>query len=538
MKRSVLGALVFLTAVSALGAERQRYMVGTTGPASQSTLSLRTILGGFIGPDERSVRTFSLIDAYSAELTAEEVSALRRSPDVRYVEPVAERFLHASVSRPGEQMIPYGVTQVRAPEAWGGYRAGEVNVVVIDSGIDYRHPELAASYAGGYHVLEDNNLPLDDVGHGTHVAGIIGAANNAYGVVGVAPGIRLWALKVVDESGRGVMDDVITGLEWIIDKKKELGGRWVVNMSLGGTTTSIAEHEAFIKAAGAGLILVASSGNTSTASTPAAVEYPAAYPEVIAVGAVSETAARATFSNAGPELDFVAPGLRIISTVLSGDAFVSYVRVGKQSINTKPLTGAKIAGISGEYVYCGLGLAGDFPASVRGRIALIKRGTDTFAAKTRRADAAGAIAVAFFNDDESNIAWTLLPQDDPDAQTYPWGIAVAMSNANGEALAAKGSGPMTIAYDPDDYDVKSGTSMAAPHVAGALALLWSMAPDATPAQLTNALIATATDLGAAGRDELYGNGQVNVIAAAQMLSPNAFSGVITTGRRILTRRRS
>jgi serine protease len=96
---------------------------------------------------------------------------------------------------------------------------------------------------------------------------------------------------------------------------------------------------------------------------------------------------------------------------------------------------------------------------------------------------------------------------------------------------------MSIAYDPDDYDIKSGTSMAAPHVAGAIALVWSMAPDATPAQITNALIATASDLGAPGRDDLYGHGQVNVFEAARMLSPSAFTGVITTGRRILTRRK-
>lgn len=538
MRRTALGVLVLLIAASASAAETQRYIVATTQPASQVTLNLRTIFGGFIGPDQHDMRAFTLINGFAANLTADEASTLRRSADVRYVEPVVERVLHATSPIPGQQVIPYGVTQVRAPEAWAGHRSGEVNVVVLDSGVDYQHPELAGSYAGGFHAIEGTGDAMDDVGHGTHVAGIIGAANNAFGVIGVAPGIRLWGVKVVDETGHGYMDDVIAGLEWVVEQKKTLGGRWVVNMSLGGTETSIAEHEAFTKAAAAGVIMVASSGNTSTASSQAAVEYPAAYPEVISVGAVGETSARANFSNAGPELDFVAPGLRIVSTVLSGGSFVSYAKSAGKVISTKPLTGSKIGGISGEYVYCGTGGANDFPAGVRGKIALIKRGGDTFAAKTRRADAAGAIAVAFFNHDESNYSFTLLPTDDPGAQTYPWGIAVGMSKADGESLAAQGSGSMTIAYEPDDYDFKTGTSMSAPHVAGAIALLWTMAPDATPAQITNALITTATDLGNAGRDDLYGNGQVNVIAAAQMLSPSAFTGVITTGRRILTRRRN
>ena len=532
MKRIALGALVVLIAASAFGGETQRYLVGTKRTARIASLSKE-----LRDPAERRVRAFSLIDAFAADLTPEEASALRRSADVRWVEPVVERRIAATASTPGVQMVPYGVAQVHAPETWLGRRSGDVNVAIIDSGIDPTHPELAASYAGGYHVFEDAE-PIDDIGHGTHVAGIVGAANNAFGVIGVAPGVRLWALKVVDDTGRGTMDDVITALEWIVDKKKETGGRWVVNMSLGGTSPSIGEREMFTEAAEEGVILVASSGNTSTFSTPAAVEYPAAYPEVVAVGAVGEAKEHANFSNSGPELDFVAPGVRILSTVLSGDYWMSYARADEKVVITKPLVGAKIGNITADYVYCGLGGPNDFPASVRGKIALVKRGGDTFADKTRRANEAGAVAVAFFNHDDTNYAWTLLPAEDPEAKNYPWPIAVGMSKADGDVLAARGSGRMSIVYEPDDYDMKSGTSMAAPHVAGAIALLWSIAPDATPAQITNALIMTATDLGPAGRDDLYGHGEIDIFAAAKMLAPSAFGPTVpTTGRRILTRRR-
>jgi subtilisin len=533
MKRTALGALVVLFAASAFGAETQRYLVGTK--RSARTTSIRSLSEGLREPAERRVRTFSLIDGFAADLTPEEASALRRSPDVRWVEPVVERWISATASSPGVQLIPYGIGQIHAPEAWLGRRTGDVNVAIIDSGIDPAHPELAASYAGGYHLFEDKP-PMDDVGHGTHVAGIVGAANNAYGVIGVAPGARLWALKVVDESGRGTMDDVITALEWVVETKKESGGRWIVNMSLGGTEPSIGEREMFTEAAEAGVIMVASSGNTSTASMPAAVEFPAAYPEVLAVGAVSETNVRANFSNAGPELDFVAPGVRILSTGLSGGYWMSYVSAEGRIITTKPVVGAPIGNLTADYVYCGIGGVNDFPASVRGKIALIKRGVDTFADKGRRAVAAGAVGVAFFNHDDTNYAWTFLPAEDPEAKNFPWPIAVGMSKADGDVLAARGSGRMTIAYDPDDYETKSGTSMAAPHVTGAIALLWSIAPDATPAQITNALIATATDLGTPGHDELYGHGQIDVFAAAKMLMPSAYGS--TTGRRILTRRRN
>jgi subtilisin family serine protease len=533
MKRIALGALVLFIAASAFAGETRRYLVGTKRPAR--TMSIRSLSEGLREPAERHVREFTLIDAFAADLTAEEVSALRRSPEVRWVEPAVDRWLDAT-SKPGEQLIPPGMAQIRAPEAWAGRSAGEVNVAIIDSGIDPAHPELAASYAGGFHVFEPELPPMDDVSHGTHVAGIIGAANNGYGVIGVAHDtVRLWALKVVDETGRGVMDDVLTAVEWVVDKKKEVGGRWVVNMSLGGTESSIGEREVFAKAVDAGVILVASSGNTSTLGEPAPVGFPAAYPEVIAVGAVSETNTRASFSNIGPELDFVAPGVRILSTVLTGGAFLSYARVGDTIITTKPVTGGKTGSITADYVYCGLGGVNDFPAAVNGKIALIKRGVDTFADKGRRAKEAGAVAIAFFNHDDSNIAFTLLPAEDPDAKNYPWPIAVAMTLADGEALAAKGSGRMAIAYDPDDYGIKTGTSMAAPHVTGAIALLWSMAPDATPAQLVNALVTTAADLGTPGRDDIFGNGEIDVYAAARMLVPSAFGQ--TTGRRFLTRRR-
>ncbi|MFP5245153.1 MAG: S8 family serine peptidase, partial [Thermoanaerobaculia bacterium] len=208
---------------------------------------------------------------------------------------------------------------------------------------------------------------------------------------------------------------------------------------------------------------------------------------------------------------------------------ISYVITSDAMYFTSALTGSKLGEVTGEYVFCGVGAAGEFPASVAGKIALIKRGGDiTFADKARRAKEAGAIGVAIFNHDQTTNHWTLI--SDANGWQYEWPIVVRLAKAEGEALVAKGSGTITIAYKPDDYGEKSGTSMACPHVVGAAALLWTLAPNATPAQLVNAMITTAVDLGATGRDNEFGAGAVNVYAAAKMLAPNAFAPGPTTGR--------
>jgi subtilisin family serine protease len=141
--------------------------------------------------------------------------------------------------------------------------------------------------------------------------------------------------------------------------------------------------------------------------------------------------------------------------------------------------------------------------------------------------------VVIYNNTDGAYYWTLYPEEDPDAKNYPWPVAVGMSQADGEALVAKGGGLITIALDPDDYAVRSGTSMSSPHVAGAIAHLWALAPNATPDQLLDAMIATAKDIGTAGKDNETGYGLIDVHAAARMLAPSAFG---RTGRRFLKRR--
>src|SRR5574342_633944 len=150
-----------------------------------------------VTPRARSVESFALIRGFAADLTDEEAAALRQKPDVSYIEPVIERHAlevggiqsDADVANPFGQVVPFGVDMVRARDVWPVTRGEGINVVVIDTGIDKTHPDLAGVYAGGYNTYDKSDNPLDDNGHGTHVAGTIAAADNNIGVVGIAPGV-------------------------------------------------------------------------------------------------------------------------------------------------------------------------------------------------------------------------------------------------------------------------------------------------------------------------------------------------------------
>jgi subtilisin family serine protease len=521
----ILPAVLALTLSTAALADTQRYLVATKRPALKA--DVRLMMGeNFDTSDVVSFRTFT---GFAADLTETDVAALRRSGQVRWIEPVLERHAFAQERQLLRQTVPLGVRAIFAPLAQTGFIKGTINVVVADTGVDYRHPDLMGAFAGGRNVLADTDDPLDDAGHGTHVAGTIAASDNDIGVVGVAPKVRLWGVKVLEGHGRGDTEGLVKALDWISAKKDALGGNWVVNLSLGAYTESAGEREAFQAIRDKGILVIAASGNLSTPNTPAAVAFPAAYPSVVAVGAVTFANELAYFSGQGPELDLTAPGIDILSTLRLGTRSISYLTDGNATILVDPLTGSGRGVFTEEFVYCGAGRVGEFPATVAGKIALIQRGDVTFRDKARRAKEAGAVAVAIFDneDDPSSKSWTLQTTDED--RLYDWPVTLRLTKATGEALLARGAHRITVALTNDDYGENSGTSMACPHVAGAAALVWSLAPDATPQQVVDALTATATDLGAPGHDPVFGAGLLNVNAAARRLAPEAF-GSITTGR--------
>lgn len=204
--------------------------------------------------------------------------------------------------------IPWGVKRVNAPAAWNTTLGRGVKVGVIDTGIDYTHPDLKANYAGGYNALDASKTPMDDNGHGTHVAGTIGAAADGQGVAGVAPGVSLYAVKVLSAQGSGSYSAIIDGIQWAVNNKLN-----VVNMSLGSPQGSDALRKAVEAAYKAGVTLVMAAGNDS-----GPVNYPAKYPQSIAVSASDSSDKIARFSSRGAEIAVIAPGVAINSTYMGG----------------------------------------------------------------------------------------------------------------------------------------------------------------------------------------------------------------------------
>lgn len=243
------------------------------------------------------------IKGFSAQLPAAAVAALAKNPNVKLIEP--DLAMQAF-----EQIIPNGIKRINAePSAVGSNNSVDVNIAIIDSGIDMGHPDL--NVVGGRHFytinsgpprnrgsVQDNNYD-DDYGHGTHVAGTAAALDNGYGVVGVAPGARLWAVKVLDSNGSGYVSDIIAGIDWVTSTRADgdaTNDIEVANMSLGGVGASTIYHTAIKNSVNAGVVYVVSAGNSYRDILGTDFQFgtsddtiPAAYPEVATISAIADT---------------------------------------------------------------------------------------------------------------------------------------------------------------------------------------------------------------------------------------------------------
>lgn len=182
----------------------------------------------------------------------------------------------------------------------------DVIVAVVDTGADLQHPDLRTQLLPGYNVISGNDNPQDDVGHGTHVTGIISAlVNNNLGVAGMTWYNKVLPVKVLDQTGAGSTYAVAQGIIWAADH-----GAKVMNLSLGNYADSSFLHDAIRYAYDKDVALIAASGNDNT-ERPG---FPAAYPEVFAVAASDSQNMKAPFSNYGDYIDVTAPGVSIAST--------------------------------------------------------------------------------------------------------------------------------------------------------------------------------------------------------------------------------
>ncbi len=304
------------------------------------------------------------------------VDRLSKDPRVEYAE--LDHLVHATII-PNDTGYTYqwGPSKIQAPAAWDvTVGSSDIIIAIVDTGVDLDHPDLNAKIVSGWDFVNDDPIAQDDHNHGSHVAGIAAAeTNNHQGVAGISWQARIMPVKVLDNEGDGSYSDVAEGILWACNH-----GATIINLSLGGSAYSHTLEDAVEQAAGNGCLIVAAAGNGSGDG----VDYPARFPEVMAVAATSQNDVRAGFSDYGPEVEVAAPGVDIYSTL-----------------------------------------------------------------------------------------WN------------------------------------------DKYGLKSGTSMAAPHVAGLAALVWSVCPYLTHEEVRTIIQSTADDRGPAGWDVYYGFGRINALAAVE-----------------------
>lgn len=269
----------------------------------------------------------SSIEGFSVTLTDDQAEILAKDPSIKSVEPDRVIALapppgkgpgNGGGGTPPAQQIPYGITRVGGGQTYTGTK----KAYIIDSGIDSSHEDLNVDAGSGYNAFssgKDSDILVDGNGHGTHVAGTVGAIDNEIGVVGVAAGVTVVPVKVLSSRGSGSYSGVIAGVNFVAANASSGD---VANMSLGGPVSSALD--AAVEALGASGVKVAlAAGNESSDannSSPARANGNNIY----TVSAINSSDVYASFSNYGnPPIDFAAPGVGVLSTVPGGYASYS-----------------------------------------------------------------------------------------------------------------------------------------------------------------------------------------------------------------------
>ncbi|HEY0605228.1 MAG TPA: S8 family peptidase [Herpetosiphonaceae bacterium] len=282
------------------------------------------------------------LKGFAAKVPPGQLKKLEADPNVASIEQDEIVSLPVeTMAKPGNggpvtqaQTTPTGILRIdgELSSTVSGNGAGSVNVdvAIIDTGIQTNHPDL--NVVGGKNCQTGSSY-ADGHGHGTHVAGTVAAKDDANGVVGVAPGARLWAVRVLNNSGSGTTSSIICGIDWVTANAATIE---VANMSLGGSGSNSncggldTYHNAICRSVNAGVTYAVAAGNSAADANNFR---PATYPEVITVSALADFNGEpgggaastcradvddtfADFSNYGADVDIIAPGVCILSTWL------------------------------------------------------------------------------------------------------------------------------------------------------------------------------------------------------------------------------
>jgi subtilisin family serine protease len=460
--------------------------------------------------------------------TAQLISELSRDPAVETAEPDYLRWVTIgppndtyftnlwALQNTGQQVNGAAGTSgddIHFIAAWALAQQPTTNppvVAVIDTGVDHSHPDLVSNmwintgenptngldndgdgYVNDYYGYDfADNLPdpTDSGFHGTHVAGTIAAVgNNQLGVIGVDYQARIMALRASSD-GQSLPDSaIIEAIQYATMMKGRGVNVVAINESFGGGGFNSAEVAAMQAAGSAGIIFCVAAGN-DTNDNDTTPSYPASYRlnNEIVVAATDQNDALAFFSNYGVStVDLGAPGVNILSLLPVAQApKIASVQQGSTVYSANDLTfSGTTTGITATVYGCGLGNPVDFPAAVNGNIALMARGTLTFSNKVVNAMAAGARAAIIYNNVSGNFSGTLNGADN-------WIPAVSLSQSDG--LAVQTNSPATVVDKPNPtqiYQYLDGTSMATPHVSGAVAFAAMNFPSETVTQRVQRILA-------------------------------------------------
>ena len=294
---------------------------GAKGATDQgfSEQGAATILRNALVSEARHVPEFNFS---VAKLSLEQISELNNSGAVEYIEVDAKRYLYA-------ESVPYGITMVQAPLVSDAYTSN-IKACIIDTGYTLGHPDLPSSGVTGYAFSGHGSWSSDGNGHGTHVAGTIAAiGRNNIGVVGVNPSAKLGLhiVKIFNDAGNWT---TASNLVTAIQSCKNAGAK-VVNMSLGGSSSTATEQNALASFYQGGMLLVAAAGNAGNSS----LSYPASYSSVMSVAAVDSSRNRANYSQYNSQVEIAAPGSSVYSTYKNN----SYSTLSGTSMATPHVTG-------------------------------------------------------------------------------------------------------------------------------------------------------------------------------------------------------
>ncbi|MGI9577592.1 MAG: S8 family serine peptidase, partial [Microthrixaceae bacterium] len=423
--------------------------------------------------------TYKNVKAIAATVPRGQLKSIRGRKNVKAVE-----FDHRLAEFDVESDTSWGVPRtgaVRAHAQTGEVGAG-IRVAVIDSGIDCGHPDLSGQCVGGLNTFNPGASWHDDRGHGTHVSGIIAANWNGSGMRGMAPGAKLYGIKVLDSTGNGDYSNLIAALDHITTLNSDgiaSNDIHVVNMSLGAQTPSDTLRLAVEGAAATGAILVAASGNTVTLWEiffGCEVAVPARYAQVIATTFTNTGDSLTGSSCTGPEVDFAAPGNQIVSTVPASGFYSS--PTGFASISGTSQASPHVAGAVA--LLLGYGIA-DQGASGRlddVRSHLCSNAADGFGVGTSQIPKSDPRYAEYFGCGIVDIGAALVddpPGGDPPPVPNEPPVVDPLTPASGDEGSA-----VAISGDADDPDGPAPT------------LLWSS--DAPPGMCTfaDASVATTT----------------------------------------------